>query len=702
MVAGVLAPALLLWAQQPRYFFTGDTQAAYLGWQFHLGRQLLDGHWPLLDPQAWQAGNFVAEGQAGLFSPLAMGVGLLATSVGNVLVFATLLKLLVACIGALGVFALARSYGAAAPLALAAAVASPLGGMTQYLDLASWVAGLMIWALVPWVWWALRRTMLLDASPFPVLVLGYLLVTVGYVYGTLMLILVLLASLVECRIARDLSAAMRVLGVGVVCGLVAFTVYLPGVLTRPATNRGTELLLTGKFDSDPLALLSSVLPAAVVPDTTLHVLPYAYTAWFLPVLLWLDRDQVRREWRRVAGLLVMVAALLVVVLGPAQLGPLRWPLRLQPFLVQLLVVLCAAAVSRYLVRHPSRKRLLASLLWVAVAAVAALPRYPQGWPWLAGSVVVVTGGLVALWLLVRRTRDRRTLLLGAGVAVAFSLATTVLQHAAFPEAPSPERNLPSSAADYRRPLATARGDVMVVGDVSSLLEADASANADFLAGSAWYLNPHPVRNTYTTINHRGYRTAFDVGYEGSTSPEVLDGLLSREPTTGLPRVDLLAVSTLLFVRQDFPAGRLADPPSGWQVSETTAHAVTWVRNQPLPGAGRPVWTSPGTVVSAVSADDRTTRFRLDAAPPAGGRVTVATLDWPGYRTDVGAIGEPLDGYLLTVDVPAEAVGRTVTVQFAPPGWPFEVATWCLGVAAGLGWSGAWWLVGRRGRRRPRG
>jgi hypothetical protein len=695
VVLGVLAPALLLWVQQPRYFFNGDTQAAYLGWQFHLGQELLDGRWPLLDPHSWQAGNFAAEGQAGLFSPLAMVVGVVATRVGNVLVFATLLKLLTACAGALGVFALARSYGAVAPLAFVAAVASPLGGMTQYLDLASWVAGLTIWALVPWTWWTLRRTMLADASPIPALALGYLLVTVGYVYGTIMLILVLLVSLAECRLARDRSAALRVLGVGVVCGLVAFTVYLPGVLTGPASNRGAELLLTGKFGSDPLALLASVLPTAVVPDTTLNVLPYAYTAWFLPVLVWLDRDEVRRGWRRVAGLLLMTVAMLLVVLGPAQVGPLRWPLRLQPFLVQMLVVVCAVGLSRYVVRRPSPARLAAGLVWVAAAGLVAVLRYPQGWAWLAAGVVVVAAGVAALWAVARRPWGRSTLLLGAGVAVAVSMVTTVVQHAAFPDAPSPERNLPADAADYGRQLRTAQGDVMVVGGVAALLKADPSANADFLAGSAWYLNPHPVRNTYTTINHRGFRDVFDVGYEGSTQPEVLDTLFSTEPTTGQPRVDLLAVSTLLLVRRDFPPERLTDPPPGWRVSDTTTHAVTWVRDRPVPGAGWPVWSSPGTTVSEVSADDRTTRFRLDEVPADGGRVVVAAIDWPGYRSDVGAVGDPVDGYLLTVDVPGGATGETVTVRFSPPGWPWEVATWWLAVVLALGWTVSRWARHRR-------
>ena len=701
VVLTVLVPALLLVVQDARYFFHGDTQAAYLGWQYHLGREVLHGRWPLIDPHAWHAANLAAEGQSGLFSPLLVGIGVLATLAGNVLVFATAVKLALACVGALGVFALARSYGAAAPLAYVAAVAAPLGGMTQYLDLASWVAGLMIWALLPWVWWALRRLMLAGANPLAALVLGYLLVSVGYVYGTIMLILVLLGCLLECRLARDRSATWRVLGVGVVCGLVAFTVYLPGVLTAPVTKRGSGFALSGKFDSDPLQLLSSVLSTAAVPGTTLHVLPYAYAVWFLPVLLWVDLDRLRRGWRPLAGLLLTTAVMLLVMVGPARVGPLRWPLRLQPFLVQALVVLCAVLLSRYAVRRPSRRRLLAALAWVGAAGVVALLRYPGGWAALAVAVLLGAGGTAALWWVVRGRRTPRLVAAGCAVAVGVSLVSMLLQHAVFPDLPSPERNLPAAAADYRTQLTSARGDVMVVGDVMGLLEADPTATTDLLDGSAWYLNPHRVQNMYTTIGFSAYDDRFPMDYDGSTSPALLDTLFSIEPTTGRRRVDLLAVSTLLLVRDDFPAVRLAAVPSGWRVSASTRHTVTWVRTRPVPGAGSPVWASPGTQLSRVSVDDRQTRFRVDRVPAGGGRVVLGMLDWPGYRTDVGELAAPVDGYLVTARLPADAAGRTVTVRFSPPAWPFEVACWWLAVVGGLAWCVSVSQVMPRNRRRPR-
>ena len=85
----VLAAALLLLVQDPRYFFHGDTQSAYLGWEYRLGEQLRAGRWPLVDLHAWASGNAVAEGQWALFNPLLAAIGLLATTSQNVLVFAT-------------------------------------------------------------------------------------------------------------------------------------------------------------------------------------------------------------------------------------------------------------------------------------------------------------------------------------------------------------------------------------------------------------------------------------------------------------------------------------------------------------------------------------------------------------------------------------------------------------------------------------
>jgi hypothetical protein len=681
--ATVSLTLLLLFVGDHRYFFYGDTAAAYYGWWFHLGDLVRHGQWPVLDPHAWRAGNIAAEGQWGQWSPLLVAIGLVASGSSNVLLVASGVKVLLALLGALGAFRVVRSYDVPPAAAYVAAVLVPMGGFTQYLDLPSWAASAMIWALFPWVWWALRRTMLRGANPLPALLLGYLLVTVGYVFGTIMLVILLAACLLDCVLARDRRALVRVLVAGVLLGLVALTVYLPGVLTASVTARSEAYrgFFGGKFTTDPVTLLAGVLPTTAVSSGSDHLLPYAYLAWLLPAAVWLDWGRLRREWRPLGGLLALTAVTFLVVDGPAQIGPLRWPLRLQPFLVTTVAVTLVVLWSRLGLRL-TRRRLLLSLGWVLLAAGVALWHDPAGWGGHAGSVVVVGAGLGLVWWLF----DRGRLAWVAPAIGALTVAAFAVQHLAYPTPPSPQRNAPTDLADYRQAIDGAVGDVMQVGAADALVQESPAAARTLLLGSGWYLSGHPVQNTYTAISQLTYKVRYCMLYEGDTCPQVLDTLFSTEPTTGMSRVDLLGVSSLHLVRQDFPPATLADPPPGWQVTDSSRYAVLWTRRTPVPGAGSVAWTSPGTRVSDVSADATDTSFHVDAVPTGGGTVVMRLLDWPGYSTSAGSLTDSVDGYLVTVRLPASAAGQTVRVAFHPPGWDAEVAAWVVALVCGAGWS----------------
>ncbi len=687
----VVALAALLPADH-RYFWYGDTPAAYYGWWYHLGDLVRHGHWATIDPHAWKSGNLAAEGQWGLWSPLTIAIGLLTTAVPDLLALTTCLKVALAAAAALGTFRLVRSYDAPPAAAYVAAVAVPMGGMTQYLDLPSWAAAEMIWALFPWVWWALRRCLVRGANPGPALVLGYLLVTVGYVFGTIMLVLLLVACLFECRLRRDRAAMWRALGIGALLGLVALTVYLPGVLTASVTARDEGFGgFGGKFATDPLSLLASVLPTAAVPGTAEHLLPYAYLAWFLPAGLWLDWGRARREWRPLGGLLLVTATTLLVVDGPSELGPLRWPLRLQPFLVELLLVLLVVAWYRFGVRRPSPRLLALSLGWVGLAFVLALLRAPSMWAGHLASVVIVGSGIALLWWLLRA--GRLTWL--APVVGVLTLATFALQHVVYPTPPSPQRNAPTELADYRTPLTGAVGDVLQVGATDTLVQEHPDAARYLLIASGWYLDRHPIQNTYTAISERTYKGLYCIYYQGDTCPQLLHTLFTTEPTTGRLRVDLLGVSSLLLIRQDFSVRRLEHPPAGWQVTSRTPYSVLWTRRHPITGAGGVAWTSPGVSVSAVDVGASGTSFRVDRVPSGGGTVVLSLLDWPGYHTDVGSLVDPVDRYLVTVRLPASAQGEVAHVDFAPPWWRAELGAWVLALIAGGAWSVAHALRRRR-------
>ena len=693
--ATVSVTLVLLVIANHRYFFYGDTSAAYYGWWYHLGDLVRHGQWSTIDPHAWRAGNFSAEGQWALWSPLVIAIGVVASVSPQVVVTGTLVKMLLALVSALGVFRLARSYDVPPPAAYVAAVLAPMGGMTQFLDFPSWAAGEMIWALLPWTWWALRRTMLRGANPLQALLLGYLLVTVGYVFGTIMLVVALLACVLDCLLVRDRRALLRVVVAGVLLGLVALTVYLPGVLTESVVARNTafEGLFSGKFTTDPLALFASVLPTAAVTGTTSYVLPYAYLAWLLPAAAWLDWRRFRQEWRPLAGLLTFTVITFVMVDGPGHLGPLRWPLRLQPFLVTALVVLLVVLWRRLGVQITWR-RLAFSLLWVLLAGVLAFVRAPTERAGHLASVVLVGGSLAALWWLF----DRGRLAWVPPVIGVLTIASFVLQHNVYDRLRLPQRNAPNGVSTYQSALDGAVGDVLQVGKSDALVQASPKAAQTLMIGSLWYLTGHPVQNTYTVISQKRYKRLYCIYYQGNTCPVLLNTLFSVQGPTGMKRVDLLGASSLLLIRRDLPPWRVTHPPTGWQVTSRTRYAVLWTRTTPVPGAGSVAWTSPGTQVSQVDAGDSGTSFRVDAVPAGGGTVVMRLLAWPGYTTSVGSLAPAVDGYLLTVDLPASAAGQTVQVEFRPPGWNAEVAAWVLALLAGAAWSVTHEVRRRRARQ----
>ena len=125
-----------------------------------------------------------------------------------------------------------------------------LSGQAVFSDWPSWVNGHIGVALLPWAWWLTRRAMA-GRNPAGALAVGYLVVSIGYVYCVLYLATVLLGCFVDALLSRSRRQLLTVLGISVFSGLVAVTVYLPGVLTSPVTHRGSlEVTGPGLF-SDP-------------------------------------------------------------------------------------------------------------------------------------------------------------------------------------------------------------------------------------------------------------------------------------------------------------------------------------------------------------------------------------------------------------------------------------------------------------------
>jgi hypothetical protein len=693
----------LAWAfpllDDPRHYFQGDTQNAYYGWFHHFGTALLDGRWPMLDAQAGSAGNPLAEGQEGLYSPLSALIAIGAATAPQLVVYATLVKFGVAVIAVVGCYLLAREYGVRPGLAAVVAVAVQLGGFTLSADAPRWVAGLLVAALLPWAWWATRRT-LAGANPWSALLATWLLITTGYVFGTMYLVLVLGGLLLEGLLTREWPAVRRLLLLGVFCTLLTVTVYLPGILTAPVTWRNEwDVGGTGLVQMDPVMLLLTGQPTAVPtsvgdPGTVeASQITFTYVAWFLPLLCWVGLSRLRREWTSLVSLVFPFVLMVGWTLLPYNTGPIRMPGRVMSVVTLTTVLLLAVLLERTLAleRRPGRLRLGVSLLWVALAAIGAGIVYPDSAATQLGAGAIVVVCVVASWCAAPRGRLLPVVMIGASVAIA------MFQFTVRPGSVAGERGSPGSLAAYDDLLPGAEGDIFVIGLDADRVRRRPELGASLLPGSLWDLTGKPVHDGYTTLGFRDYNFRFCVRFNGDVCRDALNRMFAVEPVTGLQWVDLHAISTLVLV--ELPAWRTRHPPPGWHVAHREKRVVTWVRDRVLPTAGGVVWTSPGTQVHQVGQTQTSATFVVDRVAGDDASVALSRIAWPGYRVSGATFEDPLGGHLIRVGLSPDDVGSTVTVSFRPPGWGLEVA--CLGAALALGvaWSVTLWVRQRRFRLR---
>ena len=692
-----------------RFYFFDDTQiGAYPIWR-EIGGMLRSGQWPLFSAEGWQAGNYAAEGQWGIFSPVTLGIGLASTYFDNALVFSTLVKIAFLATASVGIYLLSRNLGAHRPWAFVAGVSSTLAGFTVYLDSPSWVTGLMVWAFLPFVWWSVRRMCYHRKSPLPVLISGYLLVSVGYVHGTIMMVLLLAAIMVELAIRRDWKSLLKTVAAGSVLGLVALAVYLPGVLSLRSTVRQQGVANTNFLTVDLTGLAGSALPSNLPQVATwwwgqFAPVPLTYIAWFLPLFALLHFARLRRVVPGFASVPAFLVLSLLLTLAPSDLGPLRTPVRLMPYVCVAAILLLCVGLSRARVKTVSRTR------WASTAAVFAASAYlgwtgkPELWTVSARMVLIMAAGFALVAFVLQKIRDTRR---ANGIVAALLIATSVglafPQHYYFPNPPVQDFRLPSDTSKYSTQLSQAKGQAVVVGTPSAL---DPSIWEETLVGNMWYLSNASVHNLYSPIQHAAYSRDLCIQSRGETCRELSTKLFEIDPSSGKPIADLLRVDTVQIVRDaaDATGAELAKsvPPSGWSEVSRTQNTVLWTRDAPLGSVGAPVHASEGTQVELVSNSSTEVTFKVNNVPATGGDVTLGRIAWPGYTADGATITEPLRGYLLTVNVDGGMAGETVTVTFRPPGWSIELACLAAALLLGAAWSLGHLLHARRRSSTTRG
>jgi hypothetical protein len=693
----VIAVCVTRIIKEPRFFFWDDTQLGAFGQWYGLGSRILAGDVTILSPGSWQGGNYLAEGQWGIWNPLTWLIALGAHAVGGATLYATAVKIIFLLVLATGTYLLARVYGAAPWWAGVAAFAASTGGHTIFIDSPSWVTGLQNVALFALCWWALKRHVDRGANPLLFFVFAYLLVTIGYVFGVIELAFLLIVMLVTVWLRGERAAALRVLILGSYSALLTVFVYLPGLLTSPVTNRAGSAVVNDQFLNLDLGDLATSPITTAVSSVRgywgdLLPVPLQYVTWLLPLFVIFGLAAWRASFPSLIVPIVMVILTLAFVLGPSVLGPLRYPARMMPYLVLGVSVIFAVVASRGWPPTVGRARLIAVLALTAVSGWLAWAAQPASWTWvlLACTLQIV---FLALVLLPPRSASRWPShgVRAASLILVGSLLVLAPQIDRYPSSPLANFNVPSSVAAMREVADEMNHGIMTVGDVYSLMN-DPQAYEESLLANLWYLTGKDAASVYTVLPFTTFAKELCVDLRGATCPEALDSLFSG---SAVPLADDMALNTVVVIKgpglDDEP-----ETPEGWTLTE---REFTWLlnRDDPVDRAGGVVRTTEGATVTQLAQDDLGVTLRVDDVDSEGGRVVFSRLAWPGYTTTGGRIGDPARAFLLTLDVTQEQLGEEIRIEFRPPGWTLEVSAALAAGALAVLWTGVFAMMTRRGR-----
>ncbi|WP_425577677.1 hypothetical protein [Nocardia callitridis] len=701
---GVIAGYVAVLFANIRHFYTDDTESQYAPLWVMLGRRMRDGEFPALVPQHWMAGNYSIE-EAGLLNPPQLLIDLIAPSVDNLAIYATVVKLIFAIILALGVYRICLEYGAKAPWAALAGVSIPFSGFLLFFDEASWFTALSGTAWMVHAWASSVRYARGRGGPIPVFIYLYLAISVQYIFPAVEAGLMIAAVAVgEVIYQRAWQPSLRLLIVSACAALAGLLTYLPSALSATVTWRGNSQINNDQFLTVPWseslnASLPSTLPAFTSWWGYVQPLPLVYIAWFLiPALAFIDWRKATGAARELSAVGLFAIMMLMWTAGPGTIGPLRWPMRVLPMVALGLLLLVCVLLGRYVTFQGWRRRGIAAGVLLALLLARSFSAAPREIvSHLLAVVAVAALGAATVWL----GRNR-------GAAAACGLAIVAVFPIAFVQVaaaqPTPMSwNLPEKRSDMIAAFPKFTGTTLQLGDRALIQPGEKTLQGAYgslvFGNYAKNLDQDYVAG-YTPNGHFWFGEMLCMRWDVSVCPDAYRRAFAVEPSTGRTVVDLMKIDRVVLQRALYPDARNQPAPPGWEWVEYPGHEnVISV----LERAGGPISTSNGLVadtagVSAVSTSESGMTSRVRVSSPDGGQIVFARLGWPGYRVRLDGRELPwhlVDKTFVAVDIPAGTNNGDLQVTWRPPGWKIGALTALIGL---LGVAVLQWVFVRSKRR----
>jgi hypothetical protein len=689
VVVGGLLPVLT----NHRFYFWNDSEAFFLPDWYVIGERLRDGQFPLLNNNAWLAGNYAGETQLGIFNPVLLLLAVMVSLIPDLVVAATIVKVATLVLMGTGVYLLAREYGAKPAGSAAVAVALPLSGYALWWDGTSWAISLVGFASLPHVWWTLRRFARGRVHPVFPLIAGIFTITCGSPYGAVGAVVVMAAVAVERALLPDWRSLLRVAVVSLAIGLAGGITFLPLLGIAPVGFRSSGISNDMGMIPEIGQLLNLSSPEYLAPLRgwgAAMTTPVTYLAWFIvPLLPWF-RFSALKGIRERAGILVWTAVYLLFVLGPAHLWLFRWPTRFIEYIFLPVCLAVALLLSAGLHRDKLIQRGLTSLALIGLGSYLAWSADPDVKRRHVYAVVIVAA-LVALVVFLARRRERLVtpaLVVGTLAVLAVQLHWYPGNHTLYPW------YFPQNVSQLRSDYADQAG-----GTTFAVASGNVPGWPDYLQANVTAAAGLQSLNGYTGMGNRKFSDELCLTYAGQVCPAAYDQVFTTDPATGVTLAELFRLRTIVVQRNYLPAGDPLVAPPGWEIIETTTHAITMRTTAPVTYPdGRLSWAAPSLkIVEDRSDGDRTERIRYSG----GGTVVLAALAWPGWTAQVDGVDVPVTAGragLIELTLPDRGHETTVELRFVPDGLRSGIVLYVLALLIGGGYC-AYHVVEQRRRRR---
>ena len=684
---------ILLW-HNPLVFWNDDYELSVLPVFADMARSWSEGHWPILSPYSWVCGNLAGEFQYGTFSlfvnalvvlvwkfPLAFPQQAAALSIAHLFVLA------------IGAFLLARDRGFSVALSIFVALIASLSGWIICWGATDWFGALGAFTWLPWAWWGAERALdsrrtkwrFLWPAPFV-----YLLVTGGFPYTVLMLLLLIawlvIKSLVQTR--NIFSVLPMLVGVALGFGLSAPAWLALLDLVQGSARELQSAAAHWQWRVPPAALPGLILPSWTVnwTDFSSRSRPHAAAelacglvapAALIAGLVWRGRQLVRHiKWE-----LVLLLIVLLLCMTPTA-GLFRWSFRWLPFF-HLVLAICAAEALRLKPGSPTPAT--AALGLVVLIGVAALIFHIAGAYAFPLTWIVI--GLAAVWVCLEfflRSSDSRSWT-PAGITFCAFLATylCVPTNCGVPRYNFSQELLKPAPLDPQRLYLSvypwAELTYCIANKPQPVGQTLRPGSTSMWAGLRFI-------NGYSPIRAAGVAREFATSIHGEINPDVGTYLLNHQAGRG-GELELMGVDGIVVAREVDIAPQ---PRTEWDLVVSTDEGNVFQRRSAPFSRVRSVTSIDSRpneqfVLATISRINDSRNFvTADIDVPAGDRSALLTFSRPYFRGYKARIGDQklaitsYRGLFPILEVPAGTHGR-LTVAYRPA-W----LLWGGGVAAVCG------------------